>query len=114
MYVLYNFFFNFIIYTQIITGVPEEDNATESLVESLSSTSQFSESDMVTSAADVVETSVASFPMVSQPSEPDSTVDATETTVASFSTVLQPTVSITNAAVEKLLETAPAKASEIN
>jgi len=37
-------------------------------------------------------------------------VNATETTVAS-STVLQPSVSITNAAVEKLLETPPAKAA---
>lgn len=94
----------------IISGVPEEDNAVESSAESLSSTSQSSESDMVTYVADVVETSVASFPGVSQPpSEPDAT-SATETT-ASFSTILQPKVPISNAAVEKLLETAPAKAA---
>lgn len=92
--------------------MPEEDNAIESSAESLSSTSQSSESDMVTFVADVVETSVASFPGVSQPpSEPDTT-GVTETT-ASFSAVLQPRVPITNAAVEKLLETAPAKVKMI-
>lgn len=87
--------------------MPEEDNAVESSAESLSSTSQSSESDMVTYVADVVETSVASFPGVSQPlNEPDT--GARETT-ASFSTVLQPKIPISNAAVEKLLDTSPAK-----
>lgn len=91
--------------------MPEEDNAIEPTVESLSSTSQSGESDMVTFEADV-ETSVASFPTVSQQStEPDTS--ATETTVASFTSVLQPTVPITNAAVEKLLETSPAKVKMI-
>ncbi|XP_071626658.1 death-associated inhibitor of apoptosis 2 [Temnothorax longispinosus] len=96
----------------IFTDVSEEDNPIESSVESFSSTSQSGESDMVASVADVVEeTSVASFPTVSQLRELDTTVGTTETTVAPFSTVLQPSVSITNAAVEKLLETAPAKAA---
>lgn len=99
-----------------MTGMSEEDNATESAVEFLSSISQPSESNTVTSVADVVETSVASFPMVSQSvsSELDTEEGATETMETSLSTVLQPSVSITNAAVEKLLETAPAKASRSN
>lgn len=99
----------------IITGIPEGNDATEPSVESLSSTSQFGESDnAITSGADVVETSVASFSTVSQPSEPnesDTAVGATQATVASLPTVLQPYVPITNAAVEKLLDTTPAKAA---
>lgn len=113
-YTLHNDTFNIIMYTQIMTGMSEEDNATESAVEFLSSISQPSESNTVTSVADVVETSVTSFPMVSQSSELDTEEGATETMETSLSTVLQPSVSITNAAVEKLLETAPAKASRSN
>lgn len=93
-----------------------EDNATESSVESLSSASQLRESDnTVTSVADIVETSIASFPTVSQPSELDAAVGATKTMVAKpLSTVLQSGVPITSAAVEKLLETSPARASRSN
>ncbi|XP_012523341.1 putative inhibitor of apoptosis [Monomorium pharaonis] len=93
----------------IITGVPEEDNATEISVESFTSRSR--EPDTSTSMADVTETSVASCPTVSQFDESNTTINVTNTMVTSPSTVLQPSVSITNAAVEKLLETAPAKAA---
>ncbi|XP_011876980.1 PREDICTED: E3 ubiquitin-protein ligase XIAP-like [Vollenhovia emeryi] len=121
------------------TSLPEENNTTESSTEPLSSTSQPNESDVVTSSAAVekalsvplvaqskepdtsvidVETPVLSSPAVPQSSKPDTAVGATEATVASLPTVLctvkpsvQPSVSITNAAVEELLETAPAKAA---
>ncbi|KAL0120680.1 hypothetical protein PUN28_008391 [Cardiocondyla obscurior] len=95
----------------LITGVSEDNNAPESSVGSLSSTSQSNESNMVTSVADSVANSVVSFPTVSQTNESDTTVDVTESTVASLSTVLQPSIPITNAEVEKLLETPPAKAA---
>ncbi|KYN30917.1 Apoptosis 2 inhibitor [Trachymyrmex septentrionalis] len=96
----------------IITGMPE-DNATESLVESVSTLQNSKPDDTISSATDIVETLGASVSTVSQPSESNTPVDATETMVASLSTVLQPNVSITNAEVEKLLETAPAMASKM-
>jgi len=91
-----------------------EDNATESSVESVSTSLQNSKPDnTIASATDIVETLGASVSTVSQPSELSTPVDVTETMVASLSTVLQSKVSITNAEVEKLLETAPAMASKM-
>ncbi|XP_039307614.1 baculoviral IAP repeat-containing protein 7-A isoform X2 [Solenopsis invicta] len=94
----------------IITGVPEENNAAESLVESLTSTSRSREPDTL-SVADIVETSAASFPTVSQLGESDTAISVTETMVTSPLTVLQSSVQMTHAAVEKLLETTLVKAA---
>jgi len=93
--------------------MPEEDNAIESSVESLSSTSQFSEPDNTITSVNVVNTSAASFPTVSQPSEPETVEGATKIMVTPHSTVLQPSIPITNAAVEELLETTPAKVNRM-
>lgn len=90
-----------------------EDNATESSVESVSTSQNSKPDDTIASATDIVETLGASVSTVSQSSEPTTPVDVTKAMVASLSTVLQPSVSITNAEVEKLLETAPAKVSRM-
>ena len=75
-----------------------EDNATESSVESVSTSLQNSKPDnTIASAIDIVETLGASVSTVSQPSELSTPVDVTETMVASLSTVLQPNVSIIRA-----------------
>ncbi|XP_011630439.1 baculoviral IAP repeat-containing protein 7-A isoform X1 [Pogonomyrmex barbatus] len=95
----------------IITGISEEDNAAETSIESLSSIPQSNESDAMASVADVAATSITSLPTISQLSESTTgtIADAAEATVVSLPTILRSNEPITNAAVEKLLETVPAK-----